>query len=304
MRSGEAGKEVPAVDMSNLLLTTFVWPLAIGALIRLVTVRQRGIGLERTLSVLLPLGAVACYVLLEGTPSFPPVSAKDKLPYLFAIAGVAGVAASGVWTKAGWSPRLAMSALAFGGSIAWLGRTAILAHLDSATPVWALAVAIIVVIGLSGAGRDSDPSAPGAVMAGAACLWQSLAAAAAALFAPYVGAAQLLIAWAAVLGGFLIVGYVAVLMNRPLGLAMPGAAAAVAAWVSAALLIMPLLFAQNVAYSALAIAAMTTLSPILLQRRGFAAAGFPRLVRPVVCGLAPAAPALVSVAAAIGLGTP
>ena len=277
-------------------MPTVVWPFALGALaalIALIAASRR----EVVLALLLPMAALVAYILLEGTPIFPPVAAKQKLPFLLAFVGVTSAFAA----AKGQGPfgRIAFAVLATVVSIGWIGQTVVLGQLTSTKAHFAEVFGVVGLLGLISAAASANANAPASVMTAAACLWWAVAAAIASVLAPYVGAAQVLGAWAAILGGFLFVGYLAGLFGRADGMALQGFAGLAAVWTTLLLALMPLLFAGEISRSSIVIGALAPIFAAFAQARGWTGPnGAPAPMRPILLGLVAAVPAFIAAAAA------
>jgi hypothetical protein len=284
--------------MNDVLLVVVAVPFAIGAAIAFATLWLRAGARAAALSFLLPAGALLAFALNEGAPPFPPLAAKQKLPYLLLIAAIAGPLFT-IPAPARRVPRWLLALAAVVASLFWVGRSVAWVRPTSPQGMAAYALGLLALAALALAARAGDEARADSVLTVAGAFWQACGGAVAALFAPYVGAAQTLGAWAATLGGFLLVGYLARLTGRRDALSAPDMAGFNAAWVSFLLLMMPLMFATSGSRSAYLVAGAAGLAPLLSGLPAAWGKALPEFLRPVVLGVAPAVPVSIAVALAV-----
>lgn len=283
--------------MNDLILFIVAAPFAAGAAIALAVLPLRGRARAVALAFLLPAGALLAYMLNEGAPPFPPLAAKQKLPYVLLIAAIAGPLLM-LPARVRRLPRRLLAVAAVAVSLFWVGRSVAWLRPTAAAGLGAYALGVIALASLPLAARSIDATRPESTLIIAGVFWQAVGGAVAALLAPYVGAAQTLGAWAATLGGFLTVGYLARLAGWREALSAPDMAGFNAAWVSFLLLMMPLMFAASGSRSASLIAGLAGLAPAFAGNLGKRCEYLPDFLRPVALGAAPAIPVSIAVALA------
>lgn len=268
---------------ASLLWNTVAWPLALGAIFAGLTAASGNRAF--ILSAIAALMILGIYVLLEGWPAFPPAASKAKLAYLLVIGAVAVLLAQRV-------PAALVTAVVLIAAFVWLGWNKLSGGaigLSTAAVLAPVATAAIATPTLRTRADDGFlwPAALLCFAIGAAILsGPGLGA--------FVGFTQVMGAFAAWIGGFLLVRYVLLLIGRDRG-SMPRSAAQIAliGFVMAALVVG--LFAPGINLIAFAVLALTLLVPAIAPR----CAGVPRLLRPFAFGLMTAVPAAVAVLIAL-----
>lgn len=275
----QAGLQLDA----GLLWNTVAWPLALGAIFAgLAAATGKRASALGAVAALMILGV---YVLLEGWPTFPPAASKAKLAYLILLGAVAVLFARRV-------PAVLVTAIALIAAFVWLGWNKLTGGALELSTAAMLAPVVTATI--------ATPSLT--TRANEAFLWPAAllcyAIGAAILSGPglgaFVGFTQVMGAFAAWIGGYLLVLYALLLIGRD-GEAMSQSALQIAliAFVMASLVIG--LFAPGINLTAFAVLSLTLLVPAIAPR----CTGVPRLLRPFAFGLMTAVPAAVSVLIAL-----
>lgn len=192
----------------------FLIALVGAAVLRLVG-GQRG---WLPVALVLPIGFLATYWAVEGIAAFPPVASKQKVFYLAAGAGLAGLMLH--LARAGAKTTIAVGIGWAVVALIWLSERQI-AGADTtliATLVALAAASGIVFATLTSAGRAPQPtgtestgaasSGMGALQPGIALMVAAFAAGLISLQGAFIGMAQLSVAVGALLGGFLLVAWI------------------------------------------------------------------------------------------------
>jgi hypothetical protein len=201
------------------------------------------------------LGAAFCaiYLMLEGMPPLAPVSSKQKLAYLVLLAVVLGAGLLPMVKD----PRLrgAIAAAFLLLSLVWLGWRKITSQPTAELVLLLLAFWLAGTAILAGtsqrAGRKSSPGGGAAGLhAPILLLVASLASSLVAILGAYIGFSQLSGALGALLGGYLLVEYLAFAFTAktPGGYGAESAFALGGAWLAG--LAVALLFARDVSLPA------------------------------------------------------
>lgn len=285
--------------MNQLILTTIAGPFVLGvavALAALMVPNRRGL----LLALLVPLAAVAIHLMLEGVPTFPPVSAKQKMPIiLFAAALLFGILAF-TRQQPGRVTGTVLMATILAASTWWLGKTVLPANPVKSGVVLAIFAVAACAIGLSTAvsagTRQGQPSAlPTALLSVAA------AAAITAAFGAFVGMAQINGALAAFVGGWLLVAYIRFLRGDDDALVLQGYEGVAFAFVISIHVIMTALFSPKAAPAALVMATLPLAVAAFILVQGITLERFPRALRPIAAGIVTALPAILAVVIAATL---
>lgn len=263
----------------DLLSNTVIWPLLLGAVLAglLILLGPRGY----LLGAIAALMIFAIYVLLEGWPAVPPVSAKHKLGLLLPLSALAILAA--VRFRLPLLPIVAgILTIAF----VWLGWNKLFTA--AAWPQSLILVLLIIAAILTG--RRLETHRDDAFLWPAALLCLAAGGAILSLLGAFVGFAQALGALAAWLGGFLLIRYAAFLTrgpDAPLPLVL-----LLIMLVSVVMLILMIgLFAPDISFIALIILSGCLAVPYVVPRFD----GVPPWARPFLSGLMAALPAALSV---------
>lgn len=278
--------------LQNLIITVVALPLALGVVVAIAASLSAG-RKSVALALLAPLLAAVILIGIDGLPAFPPVRAAHKLPYVLAVGGVV----------------LAALALLARGRPAWLAAPVTLAGL--AIPAWwmgrnilannsqKLTVTIILVLMATaavawistrrqGGEAVTNNILPQAVFA------TSLASSMVAILGGYMGMAMFNGALAAFAGGYLLVTYIAWLRGNSAAFSLGGTGGLAFAWVAYTGLLTTALLAPKASAAALVVTGLTlVLVPFAFYTRRLA--GVPHAIRPLVCGLAAAIPALAGI---------
>jgi len=178
------------------------------------------------------LAVMIAYLTLEGWPGWPPVSSKQKLPFILA----AGAVAFGFWSIAFRKIGTIGVTLLFAVILIvplWL----IGAHIATRKPVeLAIAVAALVVTLASTMLAHDHAALPRPIQVAqiAAAAWALVGLALVAAFGAFVGMAQVNGAAAAVLGSTVLLAIVASLFASKSGQAIPPGAVFAVNWLFAA----------------------------------------------------------------------
>ena len=289
--------------LANPVALTILPALAAGVLLGLLAWVSGGNRV--TMAVGWGLGVLFIYWLLEGVPPFPPVAAKQKLGYLLAVGSVVGLVFSFInvprWVF--FFKSIAMALLALG----WLGW----AKFGDADNVWTVVLAVLVTM-LIGRGslyqlplavEAADASHEHPFIAPAALMTTAIAGAIVATTGLFLGMGQILGALAALLGGALAVGYLALLIRGHGVLLMPKGSVPVVAYAVLCGAVLTALLGPSVNAPALLILATGPILTALLAPRIAAAMPNIPLLRPILAGAVIAIPAIIASLIAVLTGT-
>jgi hypothetical protein len=279
--------------LTQLLLTTVLLPLVLGVMIALP-----GTGSTKNLALtalLIPIAAAIASVAIEGLPAFPPVAAKQKLPVLLLGGGIifAGLA---VVLKKPLRRRVAalVSVLSLAVPAWWLGRNVLLANPTKAATLAVVLVIVALELFVVASSRSRKPAAAALP---AALIATAIGTALTAITGGYIGMAQMNGALAALIGGWLLVRYIAYLRGNDDAFGLQGMAAFSFAWTAAAAVAMTVLFAPSASPAALVLCVLPTAVFIALGRADFAHQ--PRALRPLISGGLAALPAIIAILIAV-----
>ena len=279
--------------LTQLLIETLFLPLLIGVL-AYFAFGQRAGSLSLAYAFVVLLAVAATQVILEGMPGWPPVSSKQKAPYVLAAASILFL----VW-PAYW-PRLkpALNGVVFWvaslAPMVWIGFNVMprkpVETLSIVVMATSLAVAGVILEGKAG-GR-----APANRVAGlSASAFAHLALAIAAAFGAYVGMAQINGAAAAVVGGSALLAILLAFIGRP-GSHMQTSTVYGLNWLLVVYAGITVLFGPHVSIWAVLLASLCPWVPVVLLRSTrpvFAnAGGVSHLVASCLAGI----PAVISIA--------
>ena len=265
---------------NSLVLTTLLLPFVFGLALGLAG-RFGGRWSLPLAFVLLSLA----YMLLEGTPAFPPVASKQKLPYLFALAALVAVIPR---------RRLPMPVLVGAFLLAAAGWLGINKFASGGVMANAFVLAPIVAASLGSLALPRAESQP--LLWPGALLCLAIGAALLSAFGTFVGFAQVAGACAALIGAYALVRYVLLMTGRELGFATLSTAATTFLLLAmTCVLIIIALFAPSISQVGVAVLSLTLILPRLVP--GFASQ--PRALIPLLQGLIIALPALGAVLLAL-----
>jgi hypothetical protein len=269
----------------DLLSNTIIWPLLLGAVLAglLIVLGPRDYLLGAIAAVMI----FAVYVLLEGLPAFPPISAKHKLGLLLPVTALVVLAAVRF--------RLALTPVILGilaAAFVWLGWNRLFT-----AAAWPQSASIVILISAATLASRQVEKHPGdAFLWPGAFLCFTIGGAILSLLGLFVGFAQALGAFAAWLGGFLLIRYAALLVGRG-NTSLPPDALQIML-VSAVLVgLMIGLFAPGISHIALIVLSGCLIIPVFTPRF----AGVPSWIKPFLSGLIAAVPAALSVLIAFQL---
>lgn len=249
------------------------------------------------------LGVVFVYWLLEGVPPLPPAAAKQKLGYLIALGGLAGV----VWSLfPGNRPFTALASLVLAVvAVLWLGWSKVIGGGNMGVVLLAAALAILLAAGMIGWIRSQDRAgaAEEPFLAPAVQLTTAIAGSIVAASGLFLGMGQMLGALSAMLGGALAISYAALLIRgRGLDLLPPGAALAVGNAVLCGVALTALL-APSPSLNGLIVLALGPVLAFLLRGRIAALLPQTQFLRPILAGAIIAIPAIAASLIAVLTGT-
>lgn len=243
------------------------------------------------------LAVVSAYVSLEGIPLFPPAAVKQKLAYAFLASAV-------LVSVAALMPRgrtFLLVGLVGGFSLAclyWFAGPVLARATDFGAIIapyaYTVLASIAVLALLFANGPAGNPAAPRALVRLSAVLAFSIGSAVVAVTGGFIGMGQMFGALAALTGGIVLVGYMAVLRGTS---ALPARLDSVVP----ALLLPALATGILVAFYATSLDAVAhgllplTLIAGFVLARGSRLDSLPRAIAPIVQGAALALPALLSI---------
>ena len=224
---------------------------------------------------------LAIYTLLEGFPALPPMAAKQKLSWLFAGIGVALAMASNFPIKS-WL--LTIILLAFG--LAWLGANKLMG-----VAAWPQALLMFAPIIATAFGTSSLETRASEVL-----LWPSALLAFAiggsllSLLGVFVGFAEPMGAFAAWLGGYMLLQFLAILLGRgTVALSPVALQSVVLCFVSISFMVA--LFAPDISLLAYAILSLSLLVPNFAPKLSEVSS----ITKPFIFGFLAAVPAVAAI---------
>jgi hypothetical protein len=269
----------------DLLSNTIIWPLLLGAVLAglLIVLGPRDYLLGAIAAVMI----FAVYVLLEGLPAFPPISAKHKLGLLLPVTALVVLAAVRF--------RLALTPVILGilaAAFVWLGWNRLFT-----AAAWPQSASIVILISAATLASRQVEKHPGdAFLWPGAFLCFTIGGAILSLLGLFVGFAQALGAFAAWLGGFLLIRYAALLVGRG-NTSLPPDALQIMLVSAVLVSLMIGLFAPGISHIALIVLSGCLIIPVFTPRF----AGVPSWIKPFLSGLIAAVPAALSVLIAFQL---
>lgn len=282
--------------LANLLLKGVLIPFALGLCLGLLPICGR-----RVAAIAVGSAALVIYWLVEGLPPFPPLAVKQKLGYLFLAGGLIGLAGA---TLLGTKTR--RFAVAIGASliaVPWLGA-ARLASGDMGPLLLAFLIAALAGAGTAlsmRTGRDLAPEAP--FLVPAAMLLTAASGAVLSLLGAFIGMAQVLGAFAALAGGYLLVCITMLILKRPVPDLFAGGAGFAATFAVTAALLVTALLAPSADPLTLILATLTFGMPFAYEKWFAPRVPAIRLLRPFIAGTVIAIPAILAgLVAFIGSG--
>jgi hypothetical protein len=199
--------------LGNPMVTTAALPLLLGIVMALLV---RPVPAKAPAIATLICGAAVLFLYRDtvGAPVFPPIAASQKLVYLAFAGIVAGLlpARTLIGSKAGL-----LAAVAIVIAFAWLGWRRIAAGPLDVRMMAALAAGLLMAAGvaaLMAMWTEPSPSVERPFLVPAAVLAMSLAGAIISVLGASIVVGQLLGSLAALVGGWCLVEYVAVLRGR------------------------------------------------------------------------------------------
>ena len=280
--------------MSPLIVNTVLIPLGLGLILGLALGRKSG---PNWLNPVLAGAAVlAVYVLLEGVPHLPPVSAKQKLfPLICAALPVSCLAlAPGVMTPSARVLRRAVIPAYLMLTLLWFGLTKLTQGAGSAQAVWLLLAPVAASLWSQPQTCGTAPSQ--SYLWPAALLVYAVNMAVLSLFGGFVGFAQVLGAQAALLGGALLIRYLTERLGKDPAVFSTATLNVFLMTLCATALLVGL-FAPKISLPAFALSALVLCVPAVVPRLQT----WPAALRPFAFGVMAAAPAAASILAATSL---
>ncbi|MBD9389789.1 hypothetical protein IB237_21560 [Agrobacterium sp. AGB01] len=278
--------------LQTMLLTIVAIPFALGVVASLLARKASGVGLVLA-SALIPVFAAVVLVGLDGLPAFPPVRAAHKLPYVLLVFGVvfavlAPVIRTRSWLLAGVAALVALAAPAW-----WMGSV-ILANSERKLVVTLILIAIAVAGSIWVALRTSDETQDRQPVLPQAAFATSLSAALVAIFGGYMGMAMFNGALTALFGGYLLIAYIAHLRGNGGAFSLAGPGGFAMSWTAFLGLLATAILAPQASSAGLIVAGLTLVllpfTSTLANRLKLAPA-----LRPLVCGLVVAVPAIIAI---------
>lgn len=263
----------------DLLSNTVIWPLLLGVALAglLIFLGPR----DYLLGAVAALMVFAIYVLLEGWPVVPPVSAKHKLGLLLPASAIVILLASRFRL-----PLVPITAVILAIAFVWLGWNKLFT-----AAAWPQSSGLILLIAAAIlASRQLEKHHQDAFLWPATFLCFAVGGAILSLLGAFVGFAQALGALAAWLGGFLLIRYGALLAGRN-DTALPVTPLLIMLVSVVMLALMIGLFAPDMSFIALVILSACLIIPYVIPRFD----GIPAWARPFLFGLMAALPAALSV---------
>ncbi len=255
------------------------------------------------------LSFAGAYWLLEGTPPLPPVSAKQKLAYLAAIAIVLGFLLDAY--RAETTGVRAVTAFFPLGAVLWLAERKLFASpsVDFILLVLGLWLAAVLSLWLlefaarTAHLRIDTPAERGPLDAATVLMVAAFAAGVISLFGAFIGLALVSVALGAGLGAFMLINYLHYLVaGRSLKFGAIGVVGLGCSWF-AGIYVMAL-FGGDVSIGALAVLILVFIADLFARhiRVGSGLGG--RILQPLLYGAAVALPALAAVGLAYITKTP
>lgn len=278
--------------LKTMLLTIVAIPLALGIVASLLARKASGTGLVLA-SALIPVFAAVVLVGLDGLPAFPPVRAAHKLPYILLVVGLvfavlAPVIRTRSWLLAGVAALAALAAPAW-----WMGSV-ILANSERKLVVTLILIAIAVAGSIWTALRISDETQDRQPVLPQAAFATSLSAALVAIFGGYMGMAMFNGALTALFGGYLLIAYIVHLRGNRGAFSLAGPSGFAMSWTAFVGLLATAILAPQASSAGLIVAGLTLVllpfTSTLANRLQLAPA-----LRPLVCGLVVAIPAIIAI---------
>ncbi|TCQ97334.1 hypothetical protein [Neorhizobium sp. JUb45] len=283
--------------LTQILLTTVIVPLLIGAAIALIG-RGNKAGNIALAALLVPVAAAIASVSIEGMPALPPIAAKHKLPVLLVIGGITFGGVSLVLKRSlhqRWIAGL-IGVISLALPAWWLGRNVLAANSMKATTLAIVLLIVGIQLFFISDGRSRKASSAALP---AAPLATAIATALTAILGGYIGMAQLNGALAALFGGWMLVRYISYLRGNEDAFMLDGLAAISFIWTAAMGVTMTTLFSPSAAPVALVLAVAPIVVFAVLSKCDFSFAHQPRFLRPLIFGLLTALPAIAAILVAV-----
>lgn len=285
--------------LTQILLTSVLLPLVLGIVITLAGKGASSPGILLT-TLLIPVAGAIASVSIEGSPPFPPTAAKQKLPLVLLIGGVAfgilGVLLRQFLNR--WTIAL-VGVVSLAAPAWWLGKNVLAANATKATTL-AVVLVIVAVEIAAVSGRLSQKQSPAALPA--ALLATAIGTALSAIMGGYIGMAQMNGALAALFGGWLLVRYVAYIRGDDAAFDLQGLAALSFIWTAAMGVMMTVLLSPSATPIALVLSVLPVAVFAVLRGRSIDFIKQSRFLRPLIIGALTAIPAIAAIAIAVLAG--
>ncbi|MEM8838418.1 MAG: hypothetical protein AAGE89_10020 [Pseudomonadota bacterium] len=273
--------------MTGLLLTGVLAPFLLGNGLAIICAASSGVSQHShavIASVFAALAIPIIYWFLEGMPPFPPVASKHKLGYVLCFGGVLAISLF-AWTPA---YRAVIAAIILGASICWIGIRKLSGDDGIYFALWFILPLVIFAAASHLNVRQSDNP----------YLWPvttlifAIAAAIVSLLGGYIGMAQMSGAFAAFIGGYLLVRYAAELIGRGNSIpTLPNAVSWLILFAVAAAFSSSLLFAPKLN----PFAGLATLLILLVPAYAARFQGLPSRIQPIAMASLALVPGLIAV---------
>jgi hypothetical protein len=277
--------------LSVLLVNGVLVPLIFGIAVAVLAIVAR-VPMP-TVRLIAGLAVVAAYVALEGVPPFPPNAVKQKLAYMLVTSAM--LVAMAALTPRWRAPLLVGLAGTFAlACLFWLAEP-ILARASEFGAVFApLAYTVLASAAACALLIPNDPIAPRALIRLPSVLAYCIGGAAVAALGGFIGMGQMFGAFAALAGGIVLVGYVAVVRgNSAIAVRLDGLLPALLLPALATGIVVAF-YATSLDVVANTILPLTLIVGLVLSRSG-RLDRLPRAIGPLVQGGIIALPALLSI---------
>lgn len=209
--------------ITTIIYNVILLPLVMGVLLSLAVLGMRNASLKPVAILLAGVVGVVIYWLLEGVPSWPIVASKGKIALLIAAAPVVFAVLSVVKMRLAF-----VSAVIAAVGLYWIGINKV-ADMDNWARIGVLFVPSLLLMA-RGLRKPDGPNDP--FLWPVTLLMFFAGAALMSVLGAYIGLGQMLGAFAAATGGFVLVNFIAALMGKPIA---PSEASGGAVWALAAM---------------------------------------------------------------------
>lgn len=279
--------------LAQIVLSTLIGPMVLGGLAYFVGTFRAGAE-TGLLAACLLLAVVIAYLTLEGWPGWPPVSSKQKLPFILA----AGAIVFGFWPialrKLGTKGIMVVFAALLIVPLLLIGT-----HIAARKPVeFAIAAAALAVTLISTVLTRDHAALPRPIQVAqiAAGTWALVGLALVAAFGAFVGMAQVNGAAAAVLGSIVLIAIGSSLFPRRSGEALPPGVFFAVNWLFATFAGFTALYTPHASGIAILLSSLCLAIPPLLRLSRLKVFFRPGIASHLVASIAVGIPALAAVA--------